>query len=475
MARLSIQPLAGTVTRPLSAFTDERVSAVIDGATGALNLKITNKDGQPAATLVVSQSLTGDPMPERVDVVLSVRTDAVVAARVNKLLEGMLPGNTTLRTYHRTGVMTLLAPGRPVAVPATFTLVRQHQGDYQLRIRATAPNTAPTVPPVAPAPEPVAPVAPPVAPVTPPPAVAPSAPVRIPTPPPGGLFRMYSRQTTHEILTDATNKKKLWASWERHLSGDPGTVALVGPAGTGKTSILEYLCAERGIGMYTVDGPALRSFTDWTGQTGLSQSNGATVTEFEWADFITAVRIDGPYGGIPRIVRIDEVNRSESGGALNALMPILEARSLSVPEARTTIDIDPLVMFAFTMNRGSVFGGAHELDAALVERMQMWIRLDYLPMHVETKLVQDRVPGTTEVQAAQLVNAAVAVRASANRQEIRKGVSTRMILNAASFLKFGLSTAEAAIGCWADSYADEGADEGERGQVVSAIRSAIPA
>jgi hypothetical protein len=287
------------------------------------------------------------------------------------------------------------------------------------------------------------------------------------------LFTYPALSTTNEVIISDENRRKIAAAWSKHTSGSPTTLAFVGPAGTGKTSILDYLAAQKSVGIFTFDAMGASSFSDWAGRVDLAEgANGQTITKYNYSSFIEAIRADGEYAGQIRFVRIDEVNRAESGSALNILMPILAQGSLYVPETGETIRVDPAVLFAFTMNRGSQYNAAVALDEALEDRMQMWVRLDYLEIEDEVRLITSRV-GLTDEDARPLVMAARTVRECAGRGEIRAGISHRRVLDAAQFIKAGLSAIDATMACWADKYPDEGDGESDRGQVIIAINSVL--
>jgi MoxR-like ATPase len=270
-------------------------------------------------------------------------------------------------------------------------------------------------------------------------------------------------------MSDA-DRKRIAVSWARHAAGHPTTLALVGPAGTGKTSALWDVAADKGIGVFQFDCAGATNTSDWFGSTVLDGQG----TRFAYSSFIEAIRVDGDYGDEPRMVILDELNRSETTAALNALMSILTQYRVYIPEAGETIEVSRNVFFAATMNRGSAYSGTVSLDAALVERLMGWVRLDFLPEADEVTLAVKRTSISPE-DAARLVKAARQVRDIAARGEVRKAVSTRMVLNACSFVVAGMTVGEAAMMTWADSYDDEGDSESERGIVTMAIKSVLGA
>ena len=289
---------------------------------------------------------------------------------------------------------------------------------------------------------------------------------------PSGLMHFPVRNATDRIELDSENRDVLETYWKKHISGDQSILAIVGPSGTGKTSLIWDLAAEKSVGLFMFDAAGASSFTDWTGTTVLRQGEGSPVTEFITSAFIEFARIDGPCAGRVRLGGIDELNRAESGGALNALLPILAQGQLFIPELGETIVFDPAVMWMFTMNRGSAYNATLSLDAALSDRVQAWVKLDNLTEKEEIKLLVDRT-GVDATDAARLVATAAQVRIVADRGELTHSISIRRTLDAARAVKHGLSLMQAAMFCWANSYLDEGGQESDRGKVETAIRTTL--
>lgn len=342
---------------------------------------------------------------------------------------------------------------------------------------APAPKPAPAVPfvPAPPIPAPAVPAPAVSAPVAPAPKPAP-APVAAVIPgtrmaDPLGLFRFPAPGSTASVVLDPEVSRNLDLLWRMHANGSRQTLALVGPTGTGKTSLVYDLAARNGVGVFTFDAAGAREFGDWVGSTHLRDGR----TEFLPSGFLQAIDADGPYAGKPRIVLIDEVNRAESSGALNALIPVLHGfGSLYVPEMGRSIAVDPTVMVAMTANRGSAYAGTVSMDLALADRVTAWVRLNGLDAAAEVTLLQSRT-GVSEEQATLLHRVAVQVRLAAERGEVIDGggVSTRRLLSAAEKVAAGFTLYDAACITWLDSYSDEGGSSSERAVVLAAIDATL--
>jgi MoxR-like ATPase len=526
VAKLSLAPILAVTSPILSALKDARTEARYDSATDNTIIEVFAPSGANTAralgaTLTATRDNTSAGAWVHISVDLTADADATVAARVNRLLDGT--NAPRVEKYHRTGKMVVRLAGHPMAVPCGFTLSRSPDGSwsvpsftpsapapaiiqplprptvttYQQAVAgiiaqgplstsmaaaiaaiggAPPPSVAafPSVPvsPTSPAPEPE-PVAiePPAAPsikvsaerVTRPACSCPVGACLFTYPDPSGAGRIITSPLTQTVIRAAVKK---------HRTGERATLALVGPKGTGKTELVWDAAAEHGAGLFVFDGAGATSFADWTGTTALVTEDGRTVTRWLPSAFIEAISQDGPHGNEERWVLIDELNRAELSGALNALMPILSAAAVYIPETGRTIRVSRNVMFLFTLNRGSAYNATVTLDAALSDRIQSWVRTDYLPDADETALIASRT-GLDHERAGSLVRVARQVREIADRGEVSDGISTRRILDAASMVMHGLTLREAAEVCWANYYPDEGGAEGERGIVLTAINASL--
>ncbi len=305
-------------------------------------------------------------------------------------------------------------------------------------------------------------------PALPEPAPAPVKVAPAPRTAPTGLFRFPALTEAGEVVIKPDTAQHLDLLWGMHTAGKRQVIALVGPTGTGKTSLAYRLAARHGVGVMVFDAAGAREFSDWVGTTHLRDGR----TEFLPSGFLTAIDADGPFGGQPRIVVIDEVNRAESSGALNALIPVLHGfGSLYVPEMGRSVNVDPTVMVVLTANRGTAYAGTVGMDLALQDRVTAWLRLDYLEEKDERALLMSRT-GIDEAQATRLTAAAVRIRDAAGRGEVVEGggISTRRLILAGEKVAAGFTLHAAATLSWLESYTDE---SGERAVVQSAIDAVL--
>jgi MoxR-like ATPase len=234
-------------------------------------------------------------------------------------------------------------------------------------------------------------------------------------------------------------------AWSKFQT-DPDIVVigLRGPSGAGKTLTGMNLASANGLPFAKFEVPAMRDFSDWFGTVSLKETDtGKVVTEFTPSDFCEAIRLDGPYAGLPRLILLDEFNRAETQSAMNALLAVTDGSgSVYIPDARKSIVVDPAVMWVVTLNIGAGFTGTGTLDRALANRVTDWINVDYPTLQVEVEIVSEQAAITQQV-ASPLVRVATQLRAMANRGEIPEGVSTRQLVRIGKAVKHGLSAAEA--------------------------------
>lgn len=505
MGFVALKPLKGILPSHLAEgqvpiLTDDRVTATRH--MGGLEVRADSGTGW---ALSLRESNDGT-MWEHASLLILDTVTAFEVERLNRVLKGT--GFPKVETDWRSKKVCVLTPGRRLQVPvrATFDL----DGEVNVKRLNVAPlvtgspipRTSPTaavaraattpvpahhvVPSPAHTPVKATPMAPPpmvdapwdrpqpVLPVVAPVSTTPQplkAERLAPTSDPTGVFTWPTESSN--IVTAPGTMEDLDKVWAMHLAGDRQTVALIGPAGTGKTSLAYDLAVKHKVPVAKVDAAGAVTFADWVGFQSATEQNGATVTAWSPSGFMQAIRADGPMAGQPRIVIVDEVNRAESSGALNALIPVLDhTGSLYVADALRSIPIDQTVMVVMTANIGGAYTGTVSMDAALEDRVTHWVEMLFPAEQVEVDLVVSRT-GIDEASARRLVKAATQVRAIAERGEIGKGIGPRKVLQAAAKVKAGFTLLTAAKSTWVLSYSGEGGTTSERATVRSAVEAAL--
>jgi MoxR-like ATPase len=308
---------------------------------------------------------------------------------------------------------------------------------------------------------------------------APKTPATIPSPslavsplPAGhpGIFRTLNPKSGMKVHVESSTRAALDAAFAGFMAGDRTSIILRGPSGAGKTITAEDLAARHGLPFWKVDVAGLRDFADWVGSVTLQTSEKGMQTGYTPSQFAEAVDAHGPYGGIPRLILLDEITRAETAGAMNALLPVLDGRgTLYVPDAHKSINIDPAVLFIGTANIGAGFTGTTVLDTAFVNRGTCWVIVDYPPTATERAILQEQ-GGIDATTATQLVNVASQIRKIA---EIPYGVSTRQLVATARLIKHGLKPVDACIHAFVNTYDADGGADSDRAKVLAPVQAVL--
>ncbi len=219
---------------------------------------------------------------------------------------------------------------------------------------------------------------------------------------------------------------------QRCKKGEVVNVLLVGPTGTGKSSLPREFAATRKRQFFTMHCQLVTEQGDWWGSKEMSAADG---TYFQKAALVDAVETPGC------VILLDEANRTHPEN-LNALFGILDhRRRVWVAALEREVVVAPGVTFFVTLNEGLDYVGTSSVDRALRDRMSNTIRLDYLPAKVETGLLMRRI-GVDDETARGLSEFAQTAR---KNPKLGLSVSTRQLLECAALVKGGLPVHEAVL------------------------------
>jgi nitric oxide reductase NorQ protein len=224
-------------------------------------------------------------------------------------------------------------------------------------------------------------------------------------------------------------------AWERRLP-----LLLKGPTGSGKTRFVAHMAAKLGLPLFTVACHDDLSAADLTGRHLLK--GGETV----W--------VDGP---LTRAVReggmcyLDEIVEARKDVAV-VLHPLTDDRRL-LPLERTgeLLTAPPSFMIAVSYNPGYQ-NLLKNLKPSTRQRF-VSISFDFLPREHEIAVVAQE-SGLDEGAVAPLIDLARRLR-TLKGQDIEEGVSTRLIVYAASLIAAGLPRSEAVISAIIEPLTDE--------------------
>lgn len=164
-------------------------------------------------------------------------------------------------------------------------------------------------------------------------------------------------------------------SWSREFLDylDIGsTVAVVGPAGNGKTTGARKLLERAGWTVYEFDCTDATLPQDLIGRTALRQENGATVTE--WQAGPIALAFADPKGAV--LLNEYDALDPRTGMALQSALEAADRRRVSAPDTGTQLlsaGPCPIVLTLNTIGHGATveYQGRNALDGANRDRVEM--------------------------------------------------------------------------------------------------------
>ncbi len=201
-------------------------------------------------------------------------------------------------------------------------------------------------------------------------------------------------------------------------------VYLEGPTGCGKTEWIIQTLARMGRPCMRVNMNGDVTAANFIGHVEADE-NG---TKWVDGDLIVAAK-----GGFP--VVIDEVDFCPPHiGAV--LHPIMEGRkSIHVPYTGETVECQPGFMIFATANTGGAgdllgrHAGVEVLNQAFLDRFDLKLTADYLPIEREWPMLQSRFPGMTKPdEVLKVLKAANDVRAAYKKNSLRVTWSTRKLI-----------------------------------------------
>lgn len=225
---------------------------------------------------------------------------------------------------------------------------------------------------------------------------------------------------------DPLRKMLAWAGGNVSTS-----LFLSGPAGSGKTSLVEQVAARLGHGCTTLSCNARTEKADIVGYIGLEDGK----TSF----------IEGP---LVRAMRLGEWICFDEGDALPpsvtiTLNRVLEGSPLAIPETGDVVLPHPDFRIAFTGNtrgRGDQTGqyrSRNVQDAAVLDRF-LFLDVDYPTSHEELGILTGKCPELPEDIAKLLVSLAGETRNSHVSGELSAPISTRGLVRIGAILESGV-------------------------------------
>lgn len=200
---------------------------------------------------------------------------------------------------------------------------------------------------------------------------------------------------------------------------------IIGPAGAGKTAVVEQCAARLGWPLWAVSCSGKVRASHWFGTFGFK--DGKTV----WEDgpLTLAMRNGG-------IFLADEVTRLDAAEQMS-LVRILDGGAFTIPDTGETIVPHKLFRFVATGNSGGFgddtgsYTGERVSSYAFIDRF-LKMSVSYISEELETQLLEKAVPALNGTVREVLVKLAGAIRAgfsgSGGNGGLRIGMSTRSLL-----------------------------------------------
>ena len=279
---------------------------------------------------------------------------------------------------------------------------------------------------------------------------------------------LYEKLVTDKAMCAPTSdvdgffiKQEDWSLLARNVQKHINTMIL-GPAGTGKTSVIKVLCDKLGLKLHIFDmGSMMDPISSLLGVHRLEA--GGSI--FDYAKFTQVIQE-------PCVILLDELSRAPQS-AMNILFPCLDdRRSLSIEIACgkgiREIKIHPEVTFIATANVGAEYSGTNSMDRALVNRF-FTLELGYIPAKEESAVLSKRT-GITKEASDMIVKVAGNIRNLASKQEVSSSPSIRETLMVAELVADGWTLGQAMQMVYLPLY--EGTkSEGERGTIYKTLSS----
>lgn len=220
-------------------------------------------------------------------------------------------------------------------------------------------------------------------------------------------------------------------------------IALTGPKGCGKTSLVIEACARRGRPLVRINGHRDMTAQDMIGSWIIQQDKSMA-----W--------LDGPVPAAMRngaILLIDEFDRIPSG-SLSVLQAVLEGAPLTIPETGDVLEPSPSFAVAACCNSvGDTTGGysaAFSVDEATLDRFEIVLRIGLPEPEEIREIVASHVPGLPNETYDKLTVFHSALVAAAQEEALREIPSLRRIIALARLLAAGVDIPDAVQASYSD-------------------------
>lgn len=192
-------------------------------------------------------------------------------------------------------------------------------------------------------------------------------------------------------------------------------ILMVGPSGTGKTSLPKAFAESKGMAFYKMDCALVADPEEFFGR---REAKDGT-TYFEKSEFLKVAEAGNA------VIVLDEFNRLQPW-LVNGLYGFLDDTHSS-----GDFKLGENVIFFATMNLGSRFTGTFVMDAAMTNRFDAVLEVTYPPQDVEEAIIKERVPELDSGMRTAVVNLIQKSREFENKNQTGLDVSVRSTLRLA--------------------------------------------
>jgi MoxR-like ATPase len=250
---------------------------------------------------------------------------------------------------------------------------------------------------------------------------------------------------------------------------DSVNVGVRGPKGTGKTTLAQWFAAKTNRPLCIVDVPTLREPKDLYGYKDVQRGADGTLTiRHVPSAFLAAVETSNA------VILLDEATRVHAS-VLNTLLPLLDhRRSVWLDELGRVVTVAPGVIFFLTANIGLEYTGTWQWDAALEDRLQYQIEVNYLARTDEVEVLINKT-GVDRAVAERLAEVAELVRRRVTdaNDPLPHAISTRQLIATARLCAEGIEPSDALEFTVIPTYSADGGESSARANVLAILQGKL--